>query len=91
MVVAAYLLINFTSLGNTIVEFLQIYCLLMFKNGMKTKMYHEIGTGMLLLNSTISDGFNSPLTIFYIVMILPFFLILGAGILGLLLKKFYTK
>ncbi len=39
-VLAAYIMINFTVLGLALIEFLQVYSLLMFRNEMKTMIYH---------------------------------------------------
>lgn len=39
-ILATYVIIHFTVLGLTLIEFLQVYSLIMFKNQIKTMLYH---------------------------------------------------
>lgn len=39
-ILTAYVIIHFTVLGLTLIEFLQVYSLIMFKNKIKTMLYH---------------------------------------------------
>lgn len=42
MIVAAYLILNLAIFGSVLIEFLQIYCLIIFKSNMNTDLHIHI-------------------------------------------------
>ena len=86
-VVAGYIMINFTVLGTILMEFLQIYTLLMYKNMIKTELYHEISRELLLVNPVLSDAtyfYNGEM---YTILLVPFLAVSIFGLIGFLVKR----
>lgn len=90
-VVAAYIMINFTVLGQSLMEFMQVYCLLMFRDKMKTMLYHEISRDLLMLNPVLNDGtYLSTETLAAILLAPPIFVI-TLGVIGFGVKRLVRK
>lgn len=90
-VFAGYIMINFTVLGLALMEFLQVYCLLMFRNEAKTNLYHEISKDLLLLNPVLNDGtYPTPSTLPAILLV-PFTVVFMVGVIGFIVKRCAKK
>ena len=50
IVVLGYILIIFTDIGQKMIEFMRIYCLIMFIDGNKSTLYLSMSKGLLLIN-----------------------------------------
>jgi hypothetical protein len=90
-ILAAYIMINFTFLGLALIEFLQVYCLLMFRNEIKTTLYHEMSRDLLLLNPVLTDGTYFSTSTLAAILLAPIILVLIAGTVGFLVKRCAKK
>lgn len=50
MLVVAYLVLNFAVFGSVLIEFLEVYCLIIFRSNMNTDLHIGISKGLMLLN-----------------------------------------
>jgi hypothetical protein len=89
VVVIAYILIYFTTLGHIIIEFLQVYCLFMYHNVLKTTVYEKISAGMLLINPQTFAADGTGKAIDYVMLLFPPLIIVLTGLLGYFLRRSY--
>jgi hypothetical protein len=90
-VLAAYIMINFTVLGLALIEFLQVYCLLMFRKEIKTMLYHEISRDLLLLNPVLEDGTYFSSETFTAILLAPLIIVVAVGGISFMVKRCVRK
>jgi hypothetical protein len=88
VLIIGYLLSNFTLLGNIIIEYSQLYVLLMFKSKMSTTLYQDLSQELLIIPplDTLKTYPNSTRYMFECLAI-PLFLIYFFGAVGYIMKR----
>ena len=90
LLVAAYLALNFAVFGSVLIEFLEVYCLIIFRSKMNTDLHIEISKGLMLLNP-FDEDIQANQTSLYVCLCGPALLILSFGAFGFLIKRFVSK
>lgn len=86
----AYLVLNFAVFGGVLIEFLEVYCLIIFRSNMNTDLHMTISKGLMLLNP-YDDDITSDQAYLYISLCGPVSLAILSGAIGFLIKRYVKK
>ena len=70
---------------------MQVYCLLMFRNEMKTTLYHEISRDLLIINPNLADGTYFSTETLAAILLAPPIIVILLGVIGFGVKKLVHK
>lgn len=88
VLVAIYILSNFTLLGHIIIEYCQFYVLFMFTSKLSTTLYQDLSIGLLLIPPpSILNSYSDPLSFVFQCLCIPLLLIYSLGAVGFMLKR----